>query len=80
MPASQLVFFLVWLVVALAAGAALAASGAAMQGITRNPLADPGLLGVDSGAALAVVLGLTTGIASSQLSFVLLALLGAGPL
>ncbi|MFC6712506.1 FecCD family ABC transporter permease [Branchiibius cervicis] len=57
-------------------GIAIALSGAAMQGITRNPLADPGLLGVDSGAALAVVIGLTTGVATSQLSFVLLALLG----
>lgn len=36
-------------------GASLAASGAALQGIFRNPLADPGLIGVSSGAALAVV-------------------------
>lgn len=43
-------------VVALAAGAALAASGAAMRGITRNPFADPGLLGVNAGATTAVVL------------------------
>lgn len=57
-------------------GASIALSGAAMQGITRNPLADPGLLGVDSGAALAVVIGLVTGVTSGQLSFVLLALLG----
>ena len=35
-------------------GAALAVSGAAMQGLFRNPLADPGLIGVSSGAALAV--------------------------
>lgn len=42
-------------------GAALALSGAAMQGLFRNPLADPGLVGVSSGAALAagatIVLG-----------------------
>jgi iron complex transport system permease protein len=42
-------------------GAALAVSGAAMQGLFRNPLADPGLLGVSTGAALAaasvIVLG-----------------------
>lgn len=37
------------------AGAALAAAGAAMQGLFRNPLADPGLIGVSSGAALAAV-------------------------
>ena len=36
-------------------GAALAVTGAAMQGLFRNPLADPGLLGVSSGAALAAV-------------------------
>lgn len=35
-------------------GAALAVSGAAMQGLFRNPLADPGLIGVAGGAALAV--------------------------
>src|SRR5690606_22036934 len=34
-------------------GARLAATGAAMQGLFRNPLADPGLIGVSSGAALA---------------------------
>lgn len=40
---------------ALLAGAALGVSGAIMQILTRNPLADPGILGVNSGAALAVV-------------------------
>ena len=39
---------------ALMVGAALALSGCVMQGLFRNPLADPGLLGVSSGAALAV--------------------------
>lgn len=38
-----------------ACGAALAAAGVIMQGLTRNPLADPGLMGVNAGAALAVV-------------------------
>lgn len=37
-------------------GAALAVAGAIMQGLTRNPLADGGLLGINSGAAFAVVL------------------------
>lgn len=41
--------------IALLVGAALAVAGAIMQGLTRNPLADPGILGVESGAALAVV-------------------------
>ena len=39
----------------LLVGAALAVSGAAMQGVFRNPLAEPGLIGVSSGAALAAV-------------------------
>lgn len=43
------------LVLALLIGAALAQAGAAMQGIFRNPLADPGLVGISSGAALAAV-------------------------
>ena len=42
-------------VLALLIGAALAQCGAAMQGIFRNPLADPGLVGISSGAALAAV-------------------------
>jgi iron complex transport system permease protein len=47
------------------AGVALGLSGAVIQGATRNPLADPGLLGVNAGAALFVVLGIGTfGIAS----------------
>lgn len=41
---------------ALLVGMALAVAGALMQAVTRNPLADPGLLGVNAGAALAVVL------------------------
>lgn len=41
--------------VALVVGAALGVAGAQLQGLTRNPLADPGLLGVSAGAALAVV-------------------------
>ncbi|MEM8588673.1 MAG: iron ABC transporter permease [Pseudomonadota bacterium] len=50
---------------ALAVGAALAVSGLLMQSTTRNPLAAPGVLGVNAGAALAVVVGLSAfGIAS----------------
>jgi ABC-type Fe3+-siderophore transport system permease subunit len=52
-------------VLGLMVGAALGMSGALMQGHTRNPLGDPGLLGVTAGASLAVVvaiayLGVTT--------------------
>lgn len=39
-------------------GAALAISGASLQGLSRNPLADPGLLGISSGAAAAAVTGI----------------------
>lgn len=46
-------------VLAVLVGAALAISGATMQAVTRNPLADPGILGVSGGAALAVVIGIT---------------------
>ena len=45
-------------VLAALVGAALALSGAAMQAVTRNPIADPGILGVTNGASLAVVIGL----------------------
>lgn len=42
---------------ALAVGAALSVAGALMQGVTRNPLADPGLLALMSGASFGVVVG-----------------------
>lgn len=45
-------------VLGIVVGAALALSGTAMQAITRNPLADPGILGVSGGASLAVVIGI----------------------
>jgi iron complex transport system permease protein len=43
----------------LAVGAALGLAGALMQGLTRNPLADPGILGVNAGATFAMVVALT---------------------
>lgn len=43
--------------IAILVGAALAVAGAIMQGLTRNPLASPDILGVNAGAALAVVAG-----------------------
>ncbi len=43
---------------ALAVGAALGLAGAVMQGLSRNPLADPGLLGVNAGASAAVVVAI----------------------
>ena len=44
------------ILLAVIVGAALAVSGAAMQGLFRNPLADPGLIGISSGAALFVAI------------------------
>ena len=46
------------------AGAALAVSGALLQGVFRNPLADPGLIGVSSGAALGALAVIVLGISS----------------
>lgn len=43
------------IIIAPIVGAALSVAGSLMQGLTRNPLADPGILGISSGAALAVV-------------------------
>lgn len=60
-------------------GAVLGLSGAAMQGYLRNPLAEPGLIGVSSSAALGAVLALQTGVAASfALALPLCGLLGAG--
>lgn len=64
-------------VLAVIAGAALALSGALMQAITRNPIADPGILGVNTGAALAVVCGIAFLGITSTFEYLWLALLGA---
>lgn len=45
-------------VLALLVGAALGAAGACLQGMARNPLADPGLLGINAGASFAMILAL----------------------
>lgn len=63
---------------AAAAGAALAVSGLAMQGITRNPLADPGILGVNTGAALAVVTGIAWFGLGTLTEYIWTAMAGAG--
>ncbi|MDN3310561.1 iron chelate uptake ABC transporter family permease subunit [Microbacterium oryzae] len=64
-------------VLALAAGAALALSGALMQAVTRNPIADPGILGVNMGAALFVVCGIAFLGITSPFQYLGLALAGA---
>ncbi|WP_067732319.1 FecCD family ABC transporter permease [Novosphingobium naphthalenivorans] len=63
---------------ALVLGAGLGASGAAMQGFLRNPLADPGLFGIAPGAALGAVLSFWTGYAASVWLLPVFALIGAG--
>ncbi len=59
-------------------GASLGMAGAAMQGYLRNPLADPGLFGVSSSAALGAVISLYFGFAVSAWLLPLFALAGAG--
>ncbi|WP_413172009.1 FecCD family ABC transporter permease [Anabaena azotica] len=64
--------------IAILVGAALAVSGALMQGLTRNPLADPGILGIESGAALSVVIVIFVFGTSSIGILTVAAFLGAG--
>ncbi|MCX4977239.1 iron ABC transporter permease [Streptomyces sp. NBC_00620] len=61
---------------AVLVGACLGTAGCLLQAATRNPLAETGLLGVNSGAAFAVVLGLTYFGASSSAALMVWALLG----
>ncbi len=60
------------------AGAALGLSGAIMQGVTRNPLAEPGILGVNMGASLAIAVGIAWFGITSAPAFVWTAIFGAG--
>jgi iron complex transport system permease protein len=64
-------------VLGLAVGAALGLAGALMQGLTRNPLADPGILGVNAGATFAMVVGMTAFGAAEMGQFLPLAFVGA---
>ena len=64
-------------VLGLLVGAALGLAGAVMQGVTRNPLADPGILGVNAGAALFVVIGIYWFGVASLLGYVWFAFVGA---
>lgn len=63
--------------IGLLAGLALGVAGMVIQGVTRNPLGDPGLLGINSGASLAVVVALWLGLAPSPLASVWIAFPGA---
>ncbi|MCD4852676.1 iron chelate uptake ABC transporter family permease subunit [Arthrobacter sp. AK01] len=64
-------------VLGLLAGAALGLAGAAMQGVARNPLADPGILGLNAGAALAVVVGIYVFGITSLSGYIWFAFIGA---
>ena len=61
----------------LLAGAALGVSGALMQAITRNPIADPSILGVNTGASLLVVIGIAYLNISSGIKLIGLSFTGA---
>lgn len=66
------------LITTVLAGAALGLAGAIMQAVTRNALAEPGLLGINAGAAVAVVLGVTLLGLTRPAHYAFLAALGAG--
>lgn len=59
-------------------GSALAVAGAIMQGVTRNPLADPGLLGITSGANTALALTLAFVPSASYIQIIFGCFIGAG--
>ncbi len=62
---------------ALSVGAALGLAGAIMQGLTRNPLADPGILGINAGASFAMVLAMSVLGVSSLTGYLWFAFAGA---
>ncbi|GAA1340820.1 FecCD family ABC transporter permease [Saccharothrix algeriensis] len=64
-------------VLAVGAGAALAVSGVLIQVLSRNPLAEPGVLGVTAGAGFAMAAGSALGLAASPVGELLLAVVGA---
>lgn len=63
---------------ALVAGAALGVSGALMQALTRNPIADPGILGINTGASLAMVAAIAFAGITTLPQYLWTALIGAG--
>jgi len=65
-------------ILAAMVGASLGLSGAALQGLLRNPMAEPGVIGISASAGLGAVIALQTGLAASfALALPLAALLGA---
>ncbi|GGS18854.1 siderophore ABC transporter permease [Streptomyces aureoverticillatus] len=65
-------------VIGLMVGAALAVAGTALQGITRNPIADPGILGISQGASVGVVLAIAYAGVHTLTGYVWFAFAGAG--
>ena len=65
-------------ILAMLVGAALAVAGAVLQGATRNPLADPQILGINGGASLAIVTGIAFFGLSTASAYIWVGLLGAG--
>ncbi|MGL5928927.1 MAG: FecCD family ABC transporter permease [Dermatophilaceae bacterium] len=63
-------------VIGIVVGAAVALSGVVLQGLTRNPVAEPGILGLNAGAALAVVVGIRLLGLSTVAGYLLAALVG----
>lgn len=63
--------------IAVVVGAALGAAGAVMQALTRNPLADPGLLGVNAGAATAITVAVAGFGITSVIGYLWFGLIGA---
>ncbi len=59
-------------------GVALGLSGTILQGVTRNPLADPGIMGINAGAAAAIVIGIALVGSTTADGSVWLAFVGAG--
>ncbi|MFI9103578.1 FecCD family ABC transporter permease [Streptomyces fildesensis] len=82
-PSSRLVDNVVWTVrvprtvLGLSVGAALGLSGALMQALTRNPLADPGVLGVSAGASFGIVVSVAVFGVGSLYGYVWFAFAGA---
>lgn len=62
---------------AVAVGAALAVAGALIQTLSRNPLAEPGILGVTSGAGFAIIVGSALGVATGPAGQLAAAMIGA---
>ena len=65
-------------ITAILAGASLGVAGAVMQAVTRNPLAEPGLLGINAGAAVAVVAGVSFLGLTDMVEYVWCGFAGAG--